>query len=90
MRPNLTAVTVTIYARIQDKTYLFNCVSELNGISRASVLIVSGWKRRLQNLLLTCEYCGFCTSCKRFVSLPSKEAFKIHNLSKSSDRKTEA
>ena len=25
-RPNLTAVTVTIYARIQDKTYTFNCI----------------------------------------------------------------
>ncbi len=62
----------------------------LNGISRASVLIASGWERRLQNLLLTCEYCCFCMSCKRFVSLPSKEAFKINDLSMSSDRKTEA
>ncbi len=42
----------------------------LNGISRASVLIASGWERRLQNLLLTYEYCGFCMSCKCFVSFP--------------------
>ncbi len=40
----------------------------LNGMSRASVLIASGWERRLQNLLLTCEYCGFRMSCKCFVS----------------------
>ena len=46
----------------------FNCVLRLNGISRASVLIASGRERHLHNLLLTCEYCGFCMSCNCFVS----------------------